>query len=168
MVGVDWCDAYAFCQWSGKDLCGATSGGPIATASARDTKKSMLPSTCSREGTRSFPYGNTFDAKACNGQGPGVGDTVPVGTTPTCEGGYAGVFDLSGNVAEWINSCDDSPDGGGADDANAGSEQLRLLFRLSLLRGALNLCASRSGRRSRFHRATGRCSRASGRRAELP
>lgn len=117
VLGVDWCDAYAFCQWSGKELCGAITRGPIATASARDTKTSILPRTCSREGTRSFPYGNTFDDKACNGQGLGGGESRPVGTTPTCEGGYVGVFDLSGNAAEWIDACDNSPDGGGADDA---------------------------------------------------
>jgi formylglycine-generating enzyme required for sulfatase activity len=31
---------------------------------------------------------------------------APVATFPDCEGSYAGLFDLEGNVAEWVDSCD--------------------------------------------------------------
>jgi formylglycine-generating enzyme required for sulfatase activity len=39
--------------------------------------------------------------------------TVPVESMPQCVGAYAGVFDLAGNVEEWIDSCVGD---GGADD----------------------------------------------------
>ena len=39
---------------------------------------------------------------------PGLGDTIPVATLPGCEGGYAGIFDMVGNVSEWIDDCDDT------------------------------------------------------------
>ncbi len=29
---IDWCDAYAFCAWAGKRLCGRIGGGPTALA----------------------------------------------------------------------------------------------------------------------------------------
>jgi formylglycine-generating enzyme required for sulfatase activity len=35
--------------------------------------------------------------------------TQPAGTT-SCEGGYAGLFDLSGNVGEWEDSCNGTTD----------------------------------------------------------
>ena len=34
---------------------------------------------------------------------PWVGQDV--GTAPGCEGGYPGLFDLSGNVQEWEDTC---------------------------------------------------------------
>jgi formylglycine-generating enzyme required for sulfatase activity len=43
---------------------------------------------------------------ACNGSDFGVGATIPVASRPSCGGGYSGLFDLSGNVWEWEDSCD--------------------------------------------------------------
>jgi formylglycine-generating enzyme required for sulfatase activity len=44
------------------------------------------------------------DAVACN-QLNGDGVPVEVGSYVDCEGGYAGLFDLAGNVEEWTDSC---------------------------------------------------------------
>src|SRR5262249_9629264 len=33
---VDWCDAYAYCIWAGKHLCGGIAGGPVGFAADYD------------------------------------------------------------------------------------------------------------------------------------
>jgi formylglycine-generating enzyme required for sulfatase activity len=60
---------------------------------------------------RAFPYGSTFDLEACNARprGTTVEDrelkTAAVGSHARCEGGLPGLFDMAGNVAEWVNAC---------------------------------------------------------------
>jgi len=49
----------------------------------------------------------------CSGGDDGTYATVEVATLWDCQssvGGYAGVFDLSGNVWEWEDSCDEYTD----------------------------------------------------------
>jgi formylglycine-generating enzyme required for sulfatase activity len=107
---VDWCDAKAYCEAQGERLCGRVGGGTVETAydMAIDRFYVVEPSTsewylaCSRGGTRTYPYGNTYEASACNGTSGLLDD---VGTSPQCVGGYNGLFDMSGNVAEWEDSC---------------------------------------------------------------
>jgi len=54
------------------------------------------------------PYGDTYSGNTCNGgDNAGIGRTVPVASMAGCQppgGGYAGVYDLSGNVWEWEDS----------------------------------------------------------------
>ena len=56
-----------------------------------------------------FPYGGTYDDDACNACDPSfgcpIGDVAPVGSLASCEGGYSGIFDMSGNVSEWVDEC---------------------------------------------------------------
>jgi formylglycine-generating enzyme required for sulfatase activity len=108
--GVDWCDAYAYCAWAGKRLCGNPSGGAATYAEPANADTSQWFSACSADGATAFPYGDTYDPQACNGgdYGPdGVGP-LPVGSVATCVGGYPGIYDMSGNVWEWEDSCDGS------------------------------------------------------------
>ncbi len=102
--GVDWCDAAAYCAWAGKRLCGRVgTGGSIGSL---EPWASELQWACSAAGQRRYPYGSEFRAGAC------ADDTkFRIVGSPGCEGGYTGVFDLSGNVAEWENGCQStSPD----------------------------------------------------------
>ncbi len=39
---------------------------------------------------------------------------VDVASSADCEGGYPGLFDMMGNVVEWVDSCDSQ---GGATDS---------------------------------------------------
>jgi formylglycine-generating enzyme required for sulfatase activity len=116
MQCVDWCDAYAFCAWAGKRLCGKIGGGTNPSGSTTDPTASQWYRACSEAGARDFPYGDTFDPKACVGvafDGDPALDPMKdfphdVGTVMTCLGGYPGIFDMSGNVWEWEDSCNGS------------------------------------------------------------
>jgi formylglycine-generating enzyme required for sulfatase activity len=107
---VDWCDAYAYCKAVGKRLCGKIGGGTNGYNDYANPALSQWFNACSSHGQYTYPYGNTYDATRCDGGDYGVGPTtVPVATLGGCQSpdvGYAGVYDLSGNAAEWEDSCE--------------------------------------------------------------
>jgi formylglycine-generating enzyme required for sulfatase activity len=101
---VDWCDAYAFCAWAGKRLCGSVAGGPLLVADQQDPSKDQWYAACTGGDTkRTFPYGSLHQGGICveATSGPAI-----VTANPLCVGAPAGLFDLSGNVSEWLDSCD--------------------------------------------------------------
>jgi formylglycine-generating enzyme required for sulfatase activity len=103
VVGIDWCDAFAFCRWAGKRLCGAIGGGSVAAADGNDATRDQWYRVCSGAGVRGYPYGIDYDAGACNGASNARSN---VGSHPGCVPiEHPGVFDLSGNVAEWEDLC---------------------------------------------------------------
>jgi formylglycine-generating enzyme required for sulfatase activity len=104
VVQVNWCQAYAFCRWSGKRLCGNIRGGPLGKKYETDTSLSQWLNACTHGGANPYPYGNAFDPKIC--AGPSVPSPVYVKKFRGCEGGYPGLFDMSGNVWEWADTCD--------------------------------------------------------------
>jgi formylglycine-generating enzyme required for sulfatase activity len=71
---------------------------------------------CTSNGEYSYPYGSGYSALACNGSDYWASDgasseraTTAVGSFPACQSsaaGYASVYDLSGSVAEWEDSCE--------------------------------------------------------------
>jgi formylglycine-generating enzyme len=108
---VDWCDAYAFCAWAGKRLCGALGGGTLALDAPVTSDEWHF--ACSGGFMTTYPYGNDPMVGACNipnentPEDPSDNNTkAPVGSYPACEGGLAGLFDMQGNVSEWIDRCD--------------------------------------------------------------
>jgi hypothetical protein len=116
---LDWYEAQATCESKGKRLCGS----------------SEWTAACEGPEQTPFPYGYDRDHTACNMDNmyidpmrPGpraqfyfyskdhdvalrelsrLDESVPSGSMPGCRSGF-GVFDMTGNVDEWVVS-DDSP-----------------------------------------------------------
>jgi formylglycine-generating enzyme required for sulfatase activity len=105
VTGVNWCEAFAFCAWSGKRLCGAMGGGGPVTSATFATLQNEHYYACSAGGARMYPYGVTYSSTACNGNKPNNPGALPAGALTTCEGGFTGLFDMVGNVEEWQNGC---------------------------------------------------------------
>ncbi len=112
---VDWCDAYAYCRWAGKHLCGAIGGGQVEWDSGADLDPHQDEwfQACSKGDGREYPYGPTYDLGECNDNDSGTGELVDAGAMTGCEGAYPGLFDMVGNAFEFENSC--SGDAGAGD-----------------------------------------------------
>lgn len=113
VVYVDWCDAHEYCLGVDKRLCGAIGGGSVNfSAGYADPTQSQWYRVCSSGGTNTYPYGNTYEPTTCDGydywNDNSGQQTVAVGSLANCvtsATGFAGVYDLSGNVWEWEDSC---------------------------------------------------------------
>lgn len=101
---VDWCDAAAYCKWEGKRLCGKLGGGSNAPSAFADATKSEWYRACSNAGTQTLPYGSVYAGMKCITTENSAIRPVAVPYTD-CEGGYSGLYDMSGNVSEWEDSC---------------------------------------------------------------
>jgi formylglycine-generating enzyme len=119
---VDWCDAKAFCEWAGKDLCSGSDADGIVTPQD-------LPDdwggACSANGSL-YLNGSVPVYGACN-VGLDAGQCLAilhqyicapadVDSFPECTG-PSGTVDMIGNVDEWVLQCGYPVDGGpgGAD-----------------------------------------------------
>jgi formylglycine-generating enzyme required for sulfatase activity len=106
---VDWCDAQAFCTWAGKHLCGRRGGGPITIDNFYDPLQSQWFLACGGPNGATHPNGNA----TCNDNS---GSLAIAGATATCEGFYPGIFDMQGNIAEWVDTCVPGDSGSPAGD----------------------------------------------------
>jgi formylglycine-generating enzyme required for sulfatase activity len=113
VVGVDWCQAYAYCAWAHKRLCGRIGGGELGGAGT--TAQSQWFAACSGAAQNSYPYGENYIPAACNGDGA-LGGLARRATFPGCVGSSPQLFDMSGNASEWIDSCVRGEGGSGAND----------------------------------------------------
>ncbi|MFH0903096.1 MAG: SUMF1/EgtB/PvdO family nonheme iron enzyme [Pseudomonadota bacterium] len=93
LANVNWYSARDACVAAGKRLCDESEWVGVCSGPAPGTV---------------YPYGDTYDSHACNGGDHGVGSALPTGSMATCEGGYPGVFDMSGNLWEWTSTCNGS------------------------------------------------------------
>jgi formylglycine-generating enzyme required for sulfatase activity len=104
---VDWCDAHAYCASVGKHLCGSgeSASGAVPYDAAVISTDNQWYAACSHAGDRVYPYGDSYDTSACwSADRPPVG-TLTVKSASGCVGGYEGLWDMSGGLAEWIDSC---------------------------------------------------------------
>jgi len=85
VVLVSWEDARAYCEWVGKRL--PTEMEFEKAARGVDGKK--------------YSFGNAWDANKANTWERGIRATMPVGSNRDDRSAY-GVYDLTGNVAEWV------------------------------------------------------------------
>ncbi len=122
---VDWCDAYAYCAWAGKRLCGDFEGGPLEFDAPVTNDEWQF--ACSGGFETEYPYGEAPQICACYipeewddkmmcdlPPGTNFNHKVEVGSHPDCEGGFPGIFDMQGNAAEWTNRCE-PPNGMGTE-----------------------------------------------------
>ena len=83
-TGATFDEAKAACEGSGKRLC----------------KLAELEEACVGASNRLYPYGNAYVAGNCNGIDAPGSAAAPTGSFASCVSSD-GVYDLSGNVAEW-------------------------------------------------------------------
>lgn len=128
---VDWCDATAYCRSLGKHLCGRIHAGANPDSGYKDPSQSEWFAACSDGGALVFPTGG-FNPQACNGDSAEAAPVASQSDDEVCEGGYAGLQRMSGNVREWENSCsggigsgDTCLTRGGAFDSGADEDDLR-------------------------------------------
>lgn len=108
---VTFCQAYGYCKWAGKRLCGQIGGGAVAPADYADPAKSQWSYACTQAGASAYPYGAVFQAGLCvtYDSVPRPTGPAPVGSSAYCRGSsppFSQIYDLSGNVEEWEDNCD--------------------------------------------------------------
>jgi formylglycine-generating enzyme required for sulfatase activity len=106
---VDWCDAVAYCQWAGKRLCGRIGGGSVDVKEGASSVQSEWYYACSQGGKTAYPYGDTYQKGKCRDDDPTATSAKPA-TDSACHGTnppFDEIVDLSGNLFEWEDSCDD-------------------------------------------------------------
>lgn len=121
---IDWCDAWAYCDSQGNRLCGQIGTGstknPTPYDKFDDPNVGQWRHACSYGASPTWPYGSSADGAKCNtverAPDGGTNTIVSVRSMTTCNGTPAelnGLYDMSGNVAEWEDSCQGTA---GADD----------------------------------------------------
>jgi formylglycine-generating enzyme required for sulfatase activity len=123
VVGVSWYEAVAYCVWleeqlqaSDLTLCASRGGGlePLdlepATLTVRlPSEEEWVAAAGGEEGGR-YPWGSNWHESRANTAEGGIGGTSPVGMYPSGRsrdarsGELIGVWDMGGNVWEWVAS----------------------------------------------------------------
>lgn len=111
VICIDWCDAFAYCKAVGRRLCGSIQGDANAFGNFASEAASQWYAACSSGGRHPYPYGNTYEPSYCqsptDSASTASSEVMVHGSCHSNEPGYKEVYDLSGNVWEWEDSCSD-------------------------------------------------------------
>lgn len=119
---VNWCNAYSYCAWAGKRLCGRVGGsdGDASNASGlADANQSEFYNVCSQGGKTAYAYGDDYRADIMSSgdiayykDGYAPDRAAAEADAPTdCHGAIApfdAVVNVGCNVAEWQDGCNGS------------------------------------------------------------
>ena len=111
---LDFCDAWAYCSWAGKRLCGVRGADHgkvaeyegIASDELGQSARSEWLNVCTQAGTTKFAYGNEEQDGICADPVTAKDFDVLRTEENTCRGTlppYDHVFDMTGSVGEWVN-----------------------------------------------------------------
>jgi len=121
---VDVCDAWSYCRWAGKRMCGVRGGDPAKLNVFGDDEVGQIGTSiesewfnvCSQGGKTKYPYGDTYEPGICideskvQASGDGVLE-VRDESDSDCHGAispYCDVSNMSGSISEWVNICRNS------------------------------------------------------------
>jgi len=103
MHDVDACDAYAYCRWAGKRLCGKMGGGIGTEKSGSSPETSEWMWACTNGGTTKFPTGSSYEPGVCV-----LNHKHEEGKESQCRGTnspYDQIENLLGGVLEFTSEC---------------------------------------------------------------
>jgi hypothetical protein len=106
---IDWCDAYAYCVWAGKRLCGRIGGGELAEKEVTDPNKGEWFNVCSQQGKTVYSYGDTYNPEFVTPTNANQSSSNPAiaAGQPGCTGSsppFDKVMNIGCNLAEWQGS----------------------------------------------------------------
>jgi formylglycine-generating enzyme len=100
-------------------VCGSRDGQPLVQEALALASRSAWFAACSRnsDGAHLYAYGPDYSPGICydpvaRAAYDGGSEMAPAGSHPGCEGGYPGLFDLAGSLAEWEDGCQTGGDAG--------------------------------------------------------
>jgi hypothetical protein len=98
------CSSAGALPWTGGSFEEAAAACAARGPGFRLCTAAELEAACRGAADTLYPYGPSYDPAACNGADEPAGAALSTGTKSGCVVGDPGLFDLSGNVAEWTST----------------------------------------------------------------
>jgi formylglycine-generating enzyme required for sulfatase activity len=119
---MDFCDAWAYCAWAGKRLCGVRGADPgkVTMVGATEIEQaapnldSEWFNVCTQGGASKYPYADAYEPGRCidqakiDAEGEDSALAVRDAVGNTCHGTnspHDAVYNMSGSVQQWLNIC---------------------------------------------------------------
>jgi hypothetical protein len=98
------CSKPSVVPWTGAGYDEASAACAARGTGFRLCTLSELTAACRGGANTLYPYGAAYDAMACNGVDDNVTGAHTTGAKASCVTSPQGIFDMSGNVAEWTST----------------------------------------------------------------